>query len=194
MKILICGDSFAADWTTQYPEVFGWPNLLAKQYNVTNCAEAGVSEYKILKQLQANTLDDYDFIIVVHTSVSRVHIETHPLHKDGLHNNCDLIYNDLVNAKRKNTVVQAGIDYFKYVFDEQYYIDIYEMILDKIVNTTVRHNTLHVTFFDNPAHYPFGCVKLKNIHDTYPGFANHLSDEGNRQVYKRIDQCLKIAF
>lgn len=191
MNVLICGDSFAADWTTQHPELVGWPNLLAQQHLVTNVAEAGVSEYKILKQLQTNQLSNYDFILVVHTSVSRVHIQHHPVHHSGLHKNCDLIYNDLVNAKHKNKVVEAGIDYFKYIFDEKYYSDVYELFLDKIVNTTLRHNTLHVTFFDNPVHYPFGYIKLKDIHDAHPGFANHLSDQGNQQVYERISQCLK---
>ena len=193
MNILICGDSFAADWTTQYPDAQGWPNLLAKEYTVTNVAEAGVSEYKILKQLQSVDLNNYDAVIVSHTSVSRVHIERHPTHS-GLHKNCDLIYTDLINTKDKNKVVKAGIDYFKYVFDDAYYKDIYEMLLDKIVNVTLRHDTLHITFFDNPVHYPFGCVKLKEIHDTHPGLINHLSDQGNQQAYTRINQWLKNAY
>ena len=51
MKILICGDSFAADWTVKYPGQ-GWPNMLAEIHEVTNLAQAGCSEYKILKQLE----------------------------------------------------------------------------------------------------------------------------------------------
>ena len=46
-NILIIGDSFAADWTVKYPTVVGWPNLLAKNYNVVNLAQAGAGEYKI---------------------------------------------------------------------------------------------------------------------------------------------------
>ena len=192
MNVLICGDSFAADWTVQYPEVVGWPNLLAQQHNVTNVAEAGVSEYKILKQVESANLNKYDATIVVHTSISRVHIEQHPIHQTaGLHKNCDLIYNDLVNAQQKDRVTQAGIDYFKYIFDTEYYKDIYVMFLDRIVKATLRYTTIHVTFFDNPVHYPFGCVNLKSIYDTHPGFANHLSDHGNQQVCTRINQWLK---
>lgn len=191
MNVLICGDSFAADWTLQHPDVLGWPNLLANDYSVTNIAEAGVSEYKILKQLKSTTLDNYNAVIIVHTSMSRVHIEKHPIHTNGLHKNCDLIYNDLVNATRKNSVVQAGIDYFKYIFDTEYYKDLYEMLLDRILDTTRRSISLNITFFDNPVHYPFGCVNLKSIHDAHPGFANHLNDQGNELVYKRIDQWLK---
>jgi len=48
MKILICGDSFAADWTVKYPGQ-GWPNMLAQQHEIVNLAQAGCSEYKIFK-------------------------------------------------------------------------------------------------------------------------------------------------
>jgi hypothetical protein len=58
-KLLICGDSFAADWTVKVKEK-GWVNLLAQDYKVTNLAQAGCSEYKILKQLQSVNLDKFD--------------------------------------------------------------------------------------------------------------------------------------
>ena len=48
-NILICGDSFAADWTKKYDGT-GWVNMLTKDHTITNIAEAGVSEYKIYKQ------------------------------------------------------------------------------------------------------------------------------------------------
>ena len=56
MKLLLAGDSFAAEW----PGENVWPKLLAKQHDVTNVAQAGVSEYKILKQLHNAELKDYD--------------------------------------------------------------------------------------------------------------------------------------
>ena len=72
-KILIIGDSFACVWPN---EVTGWPTQLAQQYDVTNLAQAGVSEYKILKQLlnfeKENPWWQHDFncVIVSHTSPS----------------------------------------------------------------------------------------------------------------------------
>jgi hypothetical protein len=36
MKVLIVGDSFAADWTVKYPSGKGWVNLLAEHHDVTN--------------------------------------------------------------------------------------------------------------------------------------------------------------
>ena len=55
-KILICGDSFAADWSKKYDGV-GWVNMIENEHVVTNIAEAGVSEYKIYKQLGAFYID-----------------------------------------------------------------------------------------------------------------------------------------
>ena len=64
MKILICGDSFAADWTIKYPDKKGWPNLLAEHHNVINLAQAGCGEYKILLQLLSVDFTQFDQIIV----------------------------------------------------------------------------------------------------------------------------------
>ena len=52
-KLLIAGDSFAADWTIKYKGE-GWVNTLCEDYDVTNVAQAGVSEYKIYNQLKTN--------------------------------------------------------------------------------------------------------------------------------------------
>ena len=102
MKILITGDSFAADWTIKYPNICGWPNMLAKEYSVTNVAQAGVSEYKIWKQIKCQNLQNFDIVIVSHTSPSRVHTFHHPIHsKDKLHYNADLMLNDIIYHKSK---------------------------------------------------------------------------------------------
>ena len=90
-KILIAGDSFAADWTVKYKGE-GWVNTLCKDYDVTNIAQAGVSEYKIYNQLKKIDVSKYDIILISHTSAYRIPVVEHPIHsKDILHNNCDLI-------------------------------------------------------------------------------------------------------
>ena len=89
-KILICGDSFAADWTVKYNDYLGWPNLLAQNYNVKNIAQAGVGQFKIYKQLQSVNIKDFDVVISSYTSPYRVHTYNHPVHSnDLLHKNCD---------------------------------------------------------------------------------------------------------
>ena len=64
MNILIIGDSFATKYNGAY---LGWAEMLEQKHTVTNLAQAGVSEYKILKQLQSITIKDFDCVIVSHT-------------------------------------------------------------------------------------------------------------------------------
>jgi len=58
-KVLICGDSFSADWTVKYSGQ-GWPNQIAQLANVTNLSQAGCGEYKIYLQLASADLDQYE--------------------------------------------------------------------------------------------------------------------------------------
>ena len=100
-KILICGDSFAADWTAKYP-VEGWPNLLAKNYTVTNLAQ-------------------YDYIIVFHTSPNRLYTKVHPIHhQDILHNNSDLLYSDIKEHSKNNPSLLPIVEYFENYFERKF--------------------------------------------------------------------------
>ena len=56
-KLLICGDSFAADWQVKYPQGQGWCNLITQYYHVTNVAQAGCSEYRIYQQFLSYNQD-----------------------------------------------------------------------------------------------------------------------------------------
>ena len=47
-EFIVAGDSFAAEWPTGK----GWVHKLAEDNAVNIVAQAGVGEYKILKQLQ----------------------------------------------------------------------------------------------------------------------------------------------
>ena len=96
-KILVVGDSFAADWTKKYPEGHGWVNLLSAEYAVTNLAQAGVGEYKILQQIKSvPDIQMFDLVLISHTSPYRIHTRKHPVHHaDPLHNHADLIMEDI---------------------------------------------------------------------------------------------------
>ena len=73
-------------------------------YNVTNVSQAGVSEYKILKQVEDHLYsNDFDLVIVCHTSPYRVHTPEHPVHNSGLHKDCDLIYSDVEYQQLQTT-------------------------------------------------------------------------------------------
>ena len=183
MKILICGDSFAVDWTKQFPDDSGWVN----EFEAINLAQAGVSEYKILKQLQSVDLNQFDRIIVAHTSPYRVHVENNPLHKESvLHKDCDLIYSDLENADTSNPIVDAGLKYYKHIFDMEYYKDMYELIQEEIIKMTTPRQTIHITFFKDVN----ADKNFYNVFHKHRGVMNHLDDKGNRIVSDYIKQWL----
>lgn len=183
MKILICGDSFAVDWTKQYPNHRGWVN----EFDATNLAQAGVSEYKILKQLQSVDLHQFDRIIVAHTSPFRVHVGSNPIHKNSvLHKDCDLIYSDLEHADVTHPVVDAGLKYYKHIFDMDYYTDVYGLIQEEIIKLTSNRKTIHITFFKDVN----ADKNFYNVFQKHRGVMNHLDDTGNIMVSDYIKQWL----
>lgn len=183
-RVLISGDSFAADSSHIIDNSSSWTQLLKKYYDVTNIAEAGVGEYKILKQLQSTKLENFDHVIVVHTSPNRVHINHHPLHSNSkLHKNCDLIYNDILNSTIQNVVTTTALNYFKYIFDESYYYDIHKLLVKEILEITKSSQALHITFFDNLNNEVGDWSEIWNKN---PGSINHLDVSGNELVLEKI--------
>jgi len=191
-KILIIGDSFACPWLK--PKYDGWPTLLAKKYNLDNLAEAGVGEYKILKQLrQMSNLDawwiqTFGLVIVSHTSPSRIHTSNHPVHKKGLHKNCDLIYNDIMEKSHIfNSRLKTAKNWFKHFYDDDYQKDIYELMRNEIARS-IPIPAIHLDHFSISK--DFGSEKHRidfcQTWIKHRGIVNHYTEEGNRIVYQRI--------
>lgn len=186
-KILISGDSFATDWTKKYENSVGWVNMFGENYEIKNIAEAGVSEYKIYKQLESVNLNEFDNIIVTHTSAYRIPIEEHPIHKnDLLHYNCDLIFSD-VKEHLKNPIMKTAYEFYSEIFYVDYFIFVNKLIYEKIYN--MIPSALHITFFDS--FYDESVLKLEKIFLKNKGFVNHLNDKGNKIVYEKILKLLK---
>lgn len=190
MQILIIGDSFAADWSVRDNSYPGWPNLLAQNYKVTNLAQAGVSEYKILKQiLSVNDLSIYNVIVVAHTSPYRVHTRNHPVHaKDQLHKSADLIYADIEYHSNTfygwvNRSLQAAMQYYRWHFDDEYYESIYCLIREKI--NSIIGNIPCITIQNFPTTFPY-TLDAQSIRNEHPGTINHMSEIGNQLVYDAI--------
>tara|TARA_R110000823_G_scaffold223580_2_gene351697 strand:+ start:28 stop:591 length:564 start_codon:yes stop_codon:yes gene_type:complete len=186
--ILICGDSFSADWTVKYNDYLGWPSLLAQKYKVKNIAQAGVSQYKIYKQLQSVDVKDFDLIISSYTSPYRVHTLNHPIHHDDLlHKNCDLLAGDVeyfAKKDRDNTSLITAKNYFKYHFDFEYYDTIYKMLVDKCNN--IIGNTKHIQI----SNLEYVAGRWIDIIKNYKGLINHLSETGNKLVFDKIIKML----
>ena len=185
-ELLICGDSFSADWTKKYKGV-GWVNLLENNYNITNISEAGVSEYKIYLQLKSVDLTKFDKILVSHTSAYRIPIQEHPIHKDDiLHKNCDLIFSD-VSEHLDNPTMKIAYDFYSELFNHDYFIFINNLIYKEIYK--LSPNATHITFFDS--FYDNSVHKFEHLFIDNKGLINHLSNDGNFKMYKEISKLLK---
>jgi hypothetical protein len=196
-KILLIGDSFAADWSIKNRSFPGWPNLLAEKYAVTNLAQAGCSEYKILAQLNSvDDLDMYDIVLVCHTSLYRVYTRQHPIHyTDALHKNADLMLNDLVYHQSKlknffNSSLRSAVNIFEKHFDQPYLEDIYRLIREKI-NAILQNKKVIV--INNFEHLREFCSE-KNVLDfsdeikNNPGPVNHTTQEINLKIFHQLEQ------
>jgi len=197
-RILVAGDSFAAEWPTGK----GWVHKLAEDNAVNIVAQAGVGEYKILKQLHNVSATDpywvnnYDCVIVCHTSPSRIHTPQHPVHQEGLHKDCDLIYSDL--EKRFdwfNPRLKTAKNWFWHHYDDEYQIDIYNMIREKI-KKFIPIPYLAVDHFEVSNFYATedNILDLTKTWPKYRGNINHYTVEGNQIVYNQIvDKLDKIC-
>ena len=188
MKILIVGDSYAADCSVKYTDYKGWPNLISENYDTTNLAQAGVGQFKIFKQLKSVDINLFDVVITSYTSPYRVHTQKHPVHFDDvLHKNCDLLANDIEYFYKKdssNESLRTARNYFKYHFDTEYYDTMYKILLnecDKIIGHK-KHIQLR--------NLNYGLQNWSDIISKNPGVINHLSEKGNIIVYNEISKVL----
>jgi hypothetical protein len=194
-NVLITGDSFAADWSLKYIDYPSWWQLLQTNYTIKNVAQAGVSEYKILTQIQCEDLSKFNTIIIAHTSPYRVHTRTHPIHSnDILHSNCDLIYADIEYHSSKirnihNRRLSTAKNWFLWHYDEEYMNDIYTLIRNEIGVITKGINVISMCGFDT-TYIDSKCINIKEYKNDYPGLINHLSEEGNKELHKEICQQL----
>lgn len=201
MKLLIIGDSFAADWTVKYSEQRGWPNFLADYFCVDNIAQAGVSEYKIYQQvLSIDCVDDYDFFIVSHTSPYRTVTRQHPVHSlDPLHRHADLMLNDVHYHSRTlkgflNPALRAAQTYINYHYDIEYHETTYNLFLKEIEQTLPKHKIITCKFLSSSsAHYPCHLLDFTELQQQNPGKINHLSDIGNQLVFHQIKNYIKAV-
>lgn len=199
--ILITGDSLAADWSVKYKQYKGWPTLLAEQFTVTNLAQAGVSEYKIYQQVESvrHRLDDFDIIIINHTSPFRVPTISHPLLEfDEVHGNADLIYSDISYHAKKlkhffNKSLRAAKNFFDHHYDieffrktsELYVKEINEILKDK--NVITLNDLLSIEHHHYDDYYRNNTESFLNKHK---GSINHLTEEGNKLVFDKLIEII----
>jgi len=187
MKILLTGDSFVADWNNPVLGKQAWWQILSQDYKVYNKAQPGCGEYKILKQISDSDLEQYDLVIVGHTSPYRIHTVKNPFHSIGLHENSDLIYADIAesnNSKEKNHILY----YFENIFDLEHARYMHNLIKKEIAQILRPYKSLHISFFENftNEYKNLEEINFYNLWNQNPGPINHLSLRGNQEVYLEI--------
>lgn len=190
MKILICGDSFSADWTVKY-QGKGWPNLLADRHLVVNRAQAGCSQYRIYQQILSQPLDQYDAVLVSHTSPNRIYVKEHPVHKnDPLHRNADLIYTDICEHAKKQPELECIVEFYARYFDLEYAAFTHNLICEKIDHLFENYagKVIHTTNLPRDGLYIFkDMVDFTHLMDKkYKGLMNHYNNEANFIVYNTL--------
>lgn len=188
MKISICGDSFAADWSIKYQQYPGWCNLLAKDFDVKNHAQAGCSEYKIWLQIINADLSDSDVLILWHTSPYRIPIDWHPIHHDDvLHRHCDLIYEDI--RDRSHPDLKCASVFYEKFFNLDHATLVHQLMIDhqnKYLTKNFSGKTLHIKCPDSAKENSMLYIDLDGILEQHAGLINHMDSVGNVLTYDII--------
>lgn len=183
--LLIIGDSFSAN-----SDQTSWTKLLS-EFAVTNLSTNGSSEYRIFKKLINTELTQFDYIIIVHTSPYRIYIEDHPLYLNSqTHQNCDLLYQD-IKCSKSTKFTQNVAWYFENVFNLEQANVVHSLLIDRMVELTATHQTLHLSFFENEKNP--NIINLNSIWKKHPGLVNHLDSTGNKKVAKFIETVYNIT-
>jgi hypothetical protein len=178
-KILVIGDSFSSSNDSD-----SWINLLPN-CDIINLSSNGSSEYRLFKKLVKTNLTSFSHIIIVHTSPYRIYIEHNPLHlNSSTHRECDLLYQDVKHAD-STKFTQNVRWYFENVFDLEQANTIHNLLIEKIVDLTAHHQSLHLSFFEDEKNININ--NLNSIWKKQPGSINHLNKTGNEQVANFIE-------
>lgn len=180
MIISIIGDSFSSDHN-----MGSWIAMLSENNTVYNYSQRGSSEYRIYKNLVDNLeqIKKSDRVIVFHTNPDRVYIPdtvNYPTRQLASHKNCDMLINDVFS---KNSWKSIADLYYRHFFDQQYQLDIWQLMFDKINNLLKEISVLNFTGFD--INY-MDVTSISSIKTSNPGNINHLDLLGNQAVYNII--------
>jgi len=185
MEVLIVGDSFAAP---SLSGAYGWPFLLALKHNVTNLAQPGVGEFKILQQLCSVDPEDYDCTIVSHTSPYRIHTEHNPLYSDGhLYHNSDIIFADVESKGHAELAY-----YFKHVFDKNYYNFVFNSSIRAMEDALWGARVIHITHFEWSD--DLYSLQIENFYQLWlknKGEYNHYNKKASQEIANIIDNKLE---
>lgn len=190
-NLLICGDSFSADWRTEQPDSQGWPTLLEDHFNVNNLSMRGCSEYRIVKQLESANIQDYDYVVISHTSPYRLYTPNHPAYTNSTtHYHADFMYNDVEAHSKQYPELNCVKEYFETFFDLEHAEFVHRLTLKHISAILEEHifvESLNIAHVDwSRLYQPTHMLLFSETWKQHRGNVNHYNDAGNRIVAQAI--------
>lgn len=204
MKIAIFGDSYSSTYAYQHVNSYeGWPELLAKDFNVENFSENGSCLLYMKKKFDSYHAD-FDKIIFCVTSPGRIEFKVPTLEKDEKYSSW---YRHIptirsIESRLKIPSLQledkrrytALYDYFLYVQDEEQEKYIHYTIINDIRHQ--RPDTIIIPCFPNSLPKQQACLEDITIFEDkflnkttgfyYDYRKCHMSYENNQMVYHKI--------
>jgi hypothetical protein len=189
MKILIAGDSFSS---SALSDSFGWPKLLSDMHEVVNVSRPGIGQYKIMCALESQPLDQFDAVIVSHTSPNRVHCAENLLYPPHhVYRNSDLIFADAEHKRNQSADADLAYNYFVKIFDANYYEFIHRSCCEKIDQMTRDCRVVHMTHFEWDNLYQFdNMLNFYQLWNDHKGTYNHYTADANRRILQTITKLL----
>ena len=199
MKIGIFGDSFAHSRMDNPTP--GWPDILAKKYNVENSSQPGSSlYYSVDLFLRKQTM--FDKIIFIATDVGRLTLSTLNMRKKFIpnHHNAvalkEVFKNDTIFLK----TLDAAIGYFEYIQNVNYDKLVHNLMLEEVKR--VRPDAIVLEAFGSPNFDSIFQIQLKeeiawNYSPIVSSFNDrrncHMTVENNAIFAEKVEEWLHGA-
>jgi hypothetical protein len=176
-SLIVFGDSFSTNTTSE-----SWTTKIAQALKRTliQRSQNGVSEYRILQQIQNyGSINPDDLVVVCHTNPLRIYLPDHvtyPARKTESHPFCDLVISDAWQSLKWRWLAKL---YVKYFFDESERIQTCNLIRNEIDKLVPK--AIHITGFESS-----DITSLYHIFAQNRGNINHMTPEGNNKVMKLL--------
>jgi hypothetical protein len=114
-------------------------------------------------------------------------VREHPLHKEGFHKDCDLLFNDIDRFSVPGSNLDVAKKWFINYYDDDYQLDIYKLLRNKI------NDIIHIPYISMSHIEVLKDMVIENTHldfsglwSTTRGTCNHYNDIGNRFIFNKL--------
>jgi hypothetical protein len=117
-------------------------------------------------------------------------VNRHPIHHgDILHNNCDLIYEDLKSHADDSDEIRFFVDFFEKYYDLEHAIYVHNLICRDIAEYLKNYQgkVVHIRNIPWDGFYQFAdMIDNSDVFLSHRGGNNHFDNQGNSIVYQRV--------